>query len=89
MEEVRGLAGRIASAGPLAVRGCKRAIDVGLELPIEEALRLEFGSTIRWLIPRMRKKGCRRSSRSENRCLGKIAGILGHRTCRTTAGEVL
>ena len=42
MEEVRGLAGRIASAGPLAVQGCKRAIDVGLELPIEEALRLEL-----------------------------------------------
>jgi enoyl-CoA hydratase len=42
MEEARGLAGRIASAGPLAVRGCKRAIDVGLELSIEEALRLEL-----------------------------------------------
>ncbi len=42
MEEVRNLAGRIASAGPLAVRGCKRAIDVGLELPIEEALRFEL-----------------------------------------------
>ncbi len=42
MGEVRSLAGRIASAGPLAVRGCKRAIDVGLELPIEEALRFEL-----------------------------------------------
>ncbi len=42
MEEARKLAGRIASAGPLAVRGCKRAIDSGLELPLEEALRLEL-----------------------------------------------
>ncbi len=42
MEEVRSLAGKIASAGPLAVRGCKRAVDVGLDLPLEEALRSEL-----------------------------------------------
>jgi enoyl-CoA hydratase/carnithine racemase len=42
MEEVRSLAGKIAAAGPLAVRGCKRAIDTGLGMPLEEALRLEL-----------------------------------------------
>jgi enoyl-CoA hydratase len=42
MEEVKNLAWKIASAGPLALRGCKKAIDAGIEYPIEEALRLEL-----------------------------------------------
>ena len=42
MEEVMNLARKIASAGPLALRGCKRAIDAGSEYPIEEALRFEL-----------------------------------------------
>ena len=35
------LAARIAANGPVAVRAAKEAIDLGLGLPLEEALRLE------------------------------------------------
>jgi enoyl-CoA hydratase/carnithine racemase len=42
MDEVNNLAKKIASCGPLALRGCKRAIDEGLDLPLDEALKLEL-----------------------------------------------
>ncbi len=35
------LAGRIAKQAPIAVRNCKRAINEGLDLPIEQAVELE------------------------------------------------
>ena len=41
MNEARDLASRIAVCGPLALRGCKQAVDGGTELPLDEALRLE------------------------------------------------
>lgn len=41
MEEVRALAKKICSNGPLAIRAYKRAINGGVELPINEALKLE------------------------------------------------
>ncbi|HEX2967002.1 MAG TPA: enoyl-CoA hydratase-related protein [Syntrophorhabdaceae bacterium] len=41
-DEVNGLADRIVSCGPLALRGCKRAVDEGLILPLEEALKFEL-----------------------------------------------
>jgi len=41
-EEAQGLAERIAANGPVAVRLAKRAIDRGLELPLTEALALEW-----------------------------------------------
>jgi enoyl-CoA hydratase len=42
MEEVDGLARRIASNGPFAVRACKRAINRGVDLPLDDALKLEI-----------------------------------------------
>jgi len=42
MDEVNQLAKRIASNGPLAVKACKRAIHMGMELSIDDALRLEL-----------------------------------------------
>jgi enoyl-CoA hydratase len=52
-EELRAraiqVAGRIAAAGPIAVRAAKEAIDRGMELPLDEALALEtelYGRTI-------------------------------------------
>jgi enoyl-CoA hydratase len=42
MEEAMALAGKIASNGPFAVRSCKRAIDGGIALPLDEALRYEL-----------------------------------------------
>jgi enoyl-CoA hydratase len=42
LEEAKSLAEKIASSGPLAIQGTKRAIDAGLELPVDEALRLEL-----------------------------------------------
>ena len=42
MDEVDRLAKKIASNGPLAVKACKRAIHKGMELPLEEALRIEM-----------------------------------------------
>lgn len=42
MEEARVLAGRIAAAGPLAVRASKRAVDGGLDLPVDDAMRFEM-----------------------------------------------
>jgi enoyl-CoA hydratase len=42
MEEVNALAKRIASNGPFAVRACKRAINRGVDLPLDDALRLEL-----------------------------------------------
>ena len=42
MEEVNAMAKKIAGNGPLAVRACKRAIDGGVELPLNEALELEL-----------------------------------------------
>ena len=41
MARAREIAERIAANGPIAVRAAKEAIDQGLELPLEEALRLE------------------------------------------------
>ena len=42
MDEVNQLAKRIASNGPLAVKACKRAIHMGMELSLDDALRLEL-----------------------------------------------
>jgi enoyl-CoA hydratase len=42
MDEVSRLAKKIASNGPLAVKACKRAIHKGVELSLEEALRIEM-----------------------------------------------
>ncbi|MBQ4481789.1 MAG: enoyl-CoA hydratase/isomerase family protein [Lachnospiraceae bacterium] len=47
MAEAEKLASIIASNAPIAVRACKKAINEGLELPMEEAVALEeklFGS---------------------------------------------
>ena len=47
MEEAKKLAGKIAANAPIAVRACKKAINEGLELPMDEAIVLEeklFGS---------------------------------------------
>jgi enoyl-CoA hydratase len=41
-DEVEALASRIAACGPLAIRGCKQAVDKGLELPLERALKFEL-----------------------------------------------
>jgi methylglutaconyl-CoA hydratase len=40
--EARSLAAKIAANGPVAVRLAKRAIEEGLELPLDEALKLEW-----------------------------------------------
>jgi len=42
MEEAMALARKIASNGPFAVRSCKRAIDGGMALPLDESLRFEL-----------------------------------------------
>jgi enoyl-CoA hydratase len=41
-EETMALAKKIASNGPFAVRSCKKAIDRGISLPLDEAMRLEL-----------------------------------------------
>lgn len=42
MEEVNTLAKKISSNGPLAIRACKRAINGGVQLPLDNALKLEL-----------------------------------------------
>ena len=42
MEEVAELAEKISANGPLSIRACKRAIDAGMQLPIDDALELEL-----------------------------------------------
>ncbi|OPY63839.1 MAG: 2,3-dehydroadipyl-CoA hydratase [Syntrophorhabdaceae bacterium PtaU1.Bin034] len=42
MDEVDNLAKKIASFGPLSIKGTKRAIDGGIELPLGEALKFEL-----------------------------------------------
>lgn len=42
MEEAGKLARRICAMGPLAIRGCKRAVGGGMERSLEEALRFEL-----------------------------------------------
>jgi enoyl-CoA hydratase len=42
MEEVDRLSKKIAANGPFAVRACKRAINKGIELSLDEALNLEL-----------------------------------------------
>jgi len=42
MEEVERLARKIASAGPVALECCKKAIDMGMGLPLQEALKVEL-----------------------------------------------
>lgn len=42
MEEVNALANKIAANGPFAVKACKRAINRGVDLPLNEALRIEL-----------------------------------------------
>jgi enoyl-CoA hydratase len=47
MDEAKKLAGRIAGNAPIAVRACKKAINEGVKLPIEQAVEVEeelFGS---------------------------------------------
>lgn len=41
-KEVTSLAEKIAASGPLSIKGSKEAIDRGLPLPLEEALRFEL-----------------------------------------------
>ena len=42
MDEVDRLAKKIASNGPFALKACKRAIHKGMELPLDQALRIEM-----------------------------------------------
>jgi enoyl-CoA hydratase len=42
MEEVEELAKKISSNGHFAVKACKRAINVGMQLSLDDALRLEL-----------------------------------------------
>jgi len=42
MEEVNTLAKKISSNGPLAIRACKGAINGGIQLPLDHALKLEL-----------------------------------------------
>jgi enoyl-CoA hydratase/carnithine racemase len=42
MEEVNTLARKISSNGPLSIRAYKRAINVGVELLLDDALKLEL-----------------------------------------------
>jgi len=42
IEEVNVLAKKIAANGPFAVKACKRAIDHGMQLLLDDALRLEL-----------------------------------------------
>jgi enoyl-CoA hydratase len=42
MEEVNTLAKKISSNGPLAIRACKRAINGGVQLSLDNALKLEL-----------------------------------------------
>ena len=42
MDEVNRLAKKIASNGPFAVKACKRAIHKGMELSLEQSLRVEM-----------------------------------------------
>ncbi len=42
MEEVKALALKISSMGPVAIRGCKNAVDGGMQLSLEKALRYEI-----------------------------------------------
>jgi enoyl-CoA hydratase len=42
MDEVSKLAKKIASNGPFAVKACKRAINGGIELSLDDALKLEL-----------------------------------------------
>ncbi len=44
--EAEALAGRIAERGPIAVRYAKEAVNRGLEMPLEQALRYETDLTI-------------------------------------------
>ena len=47
MEQAEKMASTIAGNAPIAVRACKKAINEGLELPMDEAIALEeklFGS---------------------------------------------
>jgi enoyl-CoA hydratase/carnithine racemase len=41
-EKVKAFAERVTKNGPLALKGIKRAIDGGLELPLDESLRHEL-----------------------------------------------
>jgi enoyl-CoA hydratase len=42
MDEAHALARKIALCGPLSLKGTKRAIDEGIEMPLEEALKFEL-----------------------------------------------
>jgi enoyl-CoA hydratase len=42
MDEVGALAKKIALCGPLSLKGCKRAIDEGIKLTLDEALKFEL-----------------------------------------------
>ena len=42
MEEVTGLAQKIAASGPLSIKGSKEAIDRGLAVSLEEGLKIEL-----------------------------------------------
>jgi enoyl-CoA hydratase len=42
IEEVKALAKKIATNGPFAIKACKRAINRGMDLPLDDALRLEL-----------------------------------------------
>ena len=42
MDEAGDLARKIAACGPLSLKGCKQAVDSGMDLPLDEALKLEL-----------------------------------------------
>lgn len=57
MEESRALLAKVLSAGPLAVRATLEAVRRGLELPLEEALRVEADLFARCFETRDMKEG--------------------------------
>ena len=57
LEEARGLAGEVARNAPLALAAAKRAIARGLELELDEGLKVELEEYERTMATKDRQEG--------------------------------
>ncbi len=69
IEEVTGLAQKIAASGPLSIKGSKEAIDRALRCPWKRGSGSNWRYTTKWQTQRMRRTVCPHSWKKESLCL--------------------
>ncbi|NJO19766.1 MAG: hypothetical protein HC838_06415 [Spirulinaceae cyanobacterium RM2_2_10] len=75
--EAKRLANEVAARAPIAVRMAREAVRYGAETTVRDGLEVERRNFTCCLTPRIRKRVCRRLSRSERRSIGEDERVNG------------